>query len=420
VTLEQAYALAIKSSPTVRLLAQRTRAARHRYEESFIPLKPTLGLRASYTHNDELLRLDPNEFIPSGLGLVSSAEPIRIQERNQFAVYIKATVPLLRPGTYPQISAARNQARVAQLREIRSKEDFLLEVGRGYYRLLAWKEGITALERKVARDRQSVKQAKARVQSGTTPRTDQLRAELELTQSFGQLDQERIRLSAGRASLAILLGLTEAIDVVRPPLTTTWMSVSSLEALCDRAGNDRQDLHAAALELEAARMLKKAVRLSFLPSAEAAGLFRWDSVKGFSERKVHGQFMLNLTMPLYDGGQRYSLLRMSEINIARRKAEQDQLKRQVHHELIRQRAMLRSALSNVVVTRQAIELARSAAKDTERHYQVGAATQLELLDANQRLLQAELAAAQLGFQIAAARLGLEHATGVLRHRAANR
>ena len=418
-SLDQAYRLAIRHNPNIAMLRERVaqaEAARHR---AWSALKPSASFQGSYTHNDQEIVIDFSGMFPAGI-TPPSGFPSRsvYQLQDQFAFTVGASLPIFRGPAYPRLSAARTGIEVARLREVRSQQEFLLRVAQAYYQVVSREDAVKALETKLGVDRKHLTVARTRLEVGQAPRSEVLRADLVATQDEQTLLAQRNGVEAARRALAILIGVPDRPQVERPaePAAPS-LSESEMVATAQTA---RLDLKAADLSIRVARKSVEAVWMSFLPSLDLSWAYRWTEAQGFATNQGMWNLMASLNVPIYDAGLRYADLRDARSRLIEAREQQRALNLDIETEVVRLRSDLASAVAGVVSARKAVTLAHTTLEDMEASFQVGAATQLDVLDASQRLLDAELQLTSSLSNRDLSRLAILHALGrfdPLRHQA---
>ncbi len=405
-SLERAYELALKNNPTLRVLGERVTQAEAARLRAWAALKPTASFQASFTHYDQAIVFDLGQYSPVP---IPNATPIEIQKQNQLAFAAVANLPLFRGPAYPRIGMARKGVETARLREVRSRQDFLLRVAQAYYLAVSRGEAVAALEHKLAVDRKHLASARAQVEVGQAARVNELRADLVLTQDTQALTSQKIALAAARRQLAILCGVAGSVEVARPPEPASPGGTE--RSLLADARRVRTDLRASELSIALAAQAREATWWGFLPSLDLSWMYRWTEAAGFATQRGSWNLMLTLNVPIYDGGLRYAELREARSREVEAREQHAALGLEVETEIVRLRAELEAAEASVVSARKALGLAQRTGRDMQASYEVGAATQLDVLDAAQRELDAALAVTSSLFQRDLARLALQHARG---------
>ncbi len=398
ITIEQAYALALRNNPTLELMAEAVRQAEAERYKAWAALKPTAAMQTTLNVYDEEIAFD----FP-GMGSVT------LQKKTQFGMNLVATVPLFVGPAYPAIGLARKTVELKQLDQARSRQALMLQVAGAYYAVVSQKEVVTALQHKVQVDEKNLAAARARFDVGSDPRSTVMRADLVLTQDQQKLRSATDGLAAARRILAIYLRTPGPLEVQQPAEPPSPLAAH--DALYGAALRDRADYQAAALGVELARKGKEVTWWGFLPSLTASWMYRWSEATNFVGDHDTWYFLFNLNLPLYDGGLRYADLRSADAGVRLAALQRKALAEGIETELVQLASSLESAEAGVVSARKALGLARATAEDMEASYAAGQTTQLDVLDAGQRLLDAELALTSSLYSRDLARLSLRHALG---------
>jgi len=404
VKLAQAFRLAMKNHPTIRILQERVRLAEVARYRSWTKVKPSAFMQQSLSIYD-------NEVIlpATAMGAPAGTPDLVFQKKYQWGSLIQLSLPLIVAPAYPAIQAAYKQVEVARLNEVRSSREFLLQVAKSYYAVVSQKEIMRSLGTKVSLDEKHLAAAKAKLEVGQTARAAVLRADLVLTQDRQKLLVARNALQAARRQLGILLGLNRPVEVERPAEPPT--PAGSYQEQLHKAVQGRGDIRAASLSVEAASKGRTAAWLTFLPTLDLSWNYRWTQAAGFIGDQDTWYFLFNLNLALYDGGARYASLKDSASKIRMAREQVRALKASIAGEIVRQRSDLTTAEAGLVSAEKALKLARASREDMDASYEVGAVTQLDVLDASQRQLEAEINLVSSKFQRDIARLSLAHALG---------
>ncbi len=405
-TLEQAYALAVRHNPTLRILKERVAQAEAARYRAWSAVKPTASFQGTFTHYDQEIVVD---FARQSPIPIPGMEPIVIQKQDQFGFVGLASVPIFRGPAYPQIGLARDGVELARLREIRSRQDFLLRIAQAYYLVVSRAETVSALEHKLEVDRKHLAAARAQFDVGQAARPAVLRADLVVTQDEQTLLAQRIALQAARRQLGILIGTRTTPEVSRPDEPA---SIEENEQSMRREALQlRVDVKAAALSQRMAEKSHDAVWWNFAPSLYLSWMYRWSEAAGFAGQRGSWNLMLTLNVLLYDAGQFYAQLRYAASRVREAEAQLAALGLEVDSQIVALRAELESAVAAVRAARKAVELAKTTESDMETSFNEGAATQLDVLDASQRYLDAQLQLTASLYNRDLSRLALAHALG---------
>src|SRR5581483_5234418 len=232
--------------------------------------------------------------------------------------------------------------------------------------------------------------AHARFEVGSGNRLDEVRAGQELATDEAQLAQAESNLVRAREALGVLVAaegpveVEEPVDLPGPP--------APAEALQD-AEEDRPDVKATRQRAEAARRVLRDSWADYMPllTAVLVPFYNSNTPVISTVPETGWQAQLVLTLPLFDGGARYGLRRERSALYEESKAQLEGLLRQARSDVRAAFDAVRRADESVRSARQAARLAHDALEMTMLAYREGATNDLEVVDAQRRARDADVA-----------------------------
>ncbi|MFZ9886276.1 MAG: TolC family protein [Myxococcota bacterium] len=341
-----------------------------------------------------------------------SAQPIVVQPAHVFGGSLQVTMPVFNGRSLPLLQNAYAAVDAVSLANRQASNALLLAVTRAYYTAATAKKMVQI----AAAQQESSNRHRAAVQSrgelDALPPLQLRRAELDVIRAEQALRQAEAGYRGAIASVGQLAGIRNRFDIEEPARGIFRQAPRGEEELFELARAARPELRAQKIALQIAERSRLDAWMSFLPSVNLVGQARATSnVSGFIASPVQGALLLTASLPLYDGGARYAALEESASRIREALLQI----RQVEDRILGQ---VRGNLEQVTLRSQALTLAEAAvsvARETQSQasalYEAGAATALDVSDANLglSLAEAELARAQLDLE--QADLGLAYVTG---------
>lgn len=250
-----------------------------------------------------------------------------------------------------------------------------------------------------------------RFRVGEITRTNVAQSEARLSSAVSNLAAAEAALIASNSAYEKVIG--HQPDSLEPPPPFPALPLTEEEAQAQALDRNPQ-LRAA---IEAERASAHAVRVEIgklLPtiSMEAsAGLSQDQSVEGFSQDQAAITALLQV--PLYESGAGYAAVRQArEINNQRR-LEAAQARRVVVEGVRNAWEALRSTRARIVSDKEAVRANEIALEGVRQEAEVGARTTLDVLDAEQELLNARVALVRSNRNEVVAVYGLMSVTGNL-------
>jgi len=415
-TLDEAVARGLAAAPRVAAAKAREAAADAQVAAQSAAGSPTVSSSAGYLRTNHV----------QAFGLTASDGSFHTvfpDIPDNFQVQAGVNVPLYTSGRVDALVASAKDARSAAGADRTATEaDLRLEIATAYWTLVTARASVTVLEQAVERAGAAVSDAKARVDAGFRPPSDQRSAEAERARESVQLIDARHAAALAEVVLDRLTGLplgtpvAAASSVEQADARATDLAQQPIPDLVARAGQSRPELEALRRQAASLDASSDAARDATKPMVGASGtveparpnqLF----VPRRDQWKTSWSVGVNVSWALWDGGR-------ARAEAAASTAQADALRRQADDVDASIAVDVRRCLLDLTSDRAAVAAAaEGVAAATEAHrvvaerFRAGVATSSDVLEAETALLQASLEQTRLA---AAARLDearLIHAVG---------
>ena len=295
--------------------------------------------------------------------------------------------------------------------ELGARFEAALQVERDYYIVLGVRELAEVARQRLARAREGLVTARARVVSGATVQSDSLQVLLEVQRAEVDVLRTEAQLVVAQLQLGRRIGRGTAVDAapldsLMPPELPLTLGDAVMQALAQGPAwrQVRANERSAAMQL-------RARQASYFPTVTLAGSVAKFDDKFFPTETTRRSVGFGISLPIWDGGQR-------ELAITRLKSSRD-LSRAIREDLENAaRHDVTEAYSNYDVSRQtfaisltAVTVAAEILRVQASRYRVGAALVLELLDAQSQLVQTQADLVQARYGVRLARAALETILG---------
>lgn len=299
--------------------------------------------------------------------------------------------------TAAQVDAA--EAGVLSGRErLREVENFILfEVVDSYVSVLRDQALIAIQRRSVQSYQYQVDQARARERGGDLTRTDIAQAEAQLRIIQTQLRQAEANLERSRARFAAVVGRNPGTLAPPPPLPGVPASIDMAFRVAE---SESPTLWQAILNERAGRARISAERAERNPilSADAAiGINNPNSI-GFGGLERGASASATLTVPLLTAGVVASRVRQAIANQQALAFNVEATRRGVDSQVQNSWNQSVSSSEQLVIATEAVQAAEQALTGVRRGFQEGFRSNFEVLDSEQRLLNAQIIVANAAYQ----------------------
>ena len=311
------------------------------------------------------------------------------QIRTPRGIALNITQPLFRGfRTEAEISEAENTISAERYRLLAIEQEVLLDAATSYMDVV---RDQAVLEFNVGNEqvlRRQLEATRDRFQVGEITRTDVSQAEARLAGASADRIQAEGNLEAGRAAYRNVIG--QAPENLRAPDAPSGLPVNKEDAIATaRKGNP--NVLAALSDERAARDRVAGVRGELLPTLDLSGKLSRDLESVNNTSRTHEKSIkATLTMPLYQAGAVHSRLREARQTVRRERLQSEQVRRDAEEDATRGWERLITARARVESFSAQVRANGIALEGVEREAAVGARTVLDILDAEQELLDSRV------------------------------
>lgn len=401
-TLADALNAAYSRNPTLEASRASARATDEQYPQARARLLPQVSATATYGEQ----RIDNNL---SG----QSANDILRSKPGSYG--LQATQSVFAGGrNIGAINQANANIEAAQESLRSTEQNVLLNTIAAYMDVRRDAEILKIRANNVDLLLRQVEEAQARFDVGEITRTDVAQAQARLAGARAQLAVARANLEASRANYTAIVGNPPDQLEAPPPLAAALPS--SLDMAVEQALSANPDYLQSQNLVKAARAQMTIDRASLLPQISVTGRVarNFDDYTGFAPPDSGAaSAVATLTIPLYQGGLARSRVAQARQNLQRAQAQAEGARRQVATDVTTAWNDLDAARQTIVSTREQVEANQLAFDGAEQERDVGLRTTIEVLNAQQELLDSRVAQAQAERNAYVTAHGLLQAVGAL-------
>ena len=236
--------------------------------------------------------------------------------------------------------------------------------------------------------RRQLEAANDRFEVGEITRTDVAQAEARLSDSISNQIQSEGNLRSTRANFERIIGRSP--EALEDPLVPSDFPESEDAALAIALEN-HPDIEAAKFNEESSRYDIRATSGQLLPSVSVDGrLSTGKETSAAGSNTDSARIGAVLTVPLYQSGSVYSQVRQARQINSQRMQEIEESVRAVREFVIQSWEQLETARSRIGSNEEAVRANTIALEGVEQEAQVGSRTTLDVLNAEQELLQSKV------------------------------
>ena len=271
-------------------------------------------------------------------------------------------------------------------------QEVAYQVTGAYYEVLLAEETVNVYEKSIEVQQRYLKQTRDFMEVGDATRLDLLRAETQLATTEPGLLQARHNLVQAKKNFNFLLGRPLETEVLTAPADEpSDLQAPSLESVISQAILGRPDLQRLNVQVKMYDKTVKVFKADSRPRVDLNGYY------GFSTIDTRDQFdrsfeawrvAVEVSVPVFDGFRNRGIVRQYKSQQAQKEIDTATLAERVRLEARQSIDAFTAAAEVFRARRMALASAEEQERVTADMYEQGLATSYELLDSNQKTVQA--------------------------------
>ena len=375
--LLQIYDMAVVSDPALREAEQTLFATREVKPQARSLLLPNLSLKGDASYYDvdssSSLRGDRSE----------SYETQQIQAVVSQSVFNRAS--------WMTLQQADNVIAQAEAEYRNSQIDLMVRTTEAYFDVLRAADAVTVREALVRADERQLEQSKQRFEVGLVAITDVNESQAAYDKSRADLINAKNALNNAWEALRTIVGpISVPLARLGEKLPLAPPEPNEIDAWASTAIRNNYGILAATESVNSSKRAIEIERSGYYPKVDLqAG---YDVSRSGSELGTDSDSAfvgLSVSVPIFQGGSVASKTREAGYNYRAAQDRLDQVRRQVDQQAKNAFRGILSSIEDVRARQASIVSARSALESTQAGLEVGTRTQVDVLNAQRSLFQAE-------------------------------
>lgn len=397
-----AVRIVLATNPAVRVKEDLAAAADVRVRETGTVWNPTVSAEGSYTY---LAPIATIEFGPSEFRLFPAHNvDVHLGVRQQVYDFGRTTATAdLRQKQTEGVHLGADLTRTA----------LAFQTIQAYNAVLYLRAAVRVQDDQIRTLEEHIGVMQKRSAAGTGTEFDVLTSEVRVASVRNQRSDLMNALAKAEAALGRLLGRPDQRDLPLSGAFTPGGTTPGLDSLIAVGVRERQEMRAAVIEEESARLELRVAGTSDRPNVNAgvAYGFRNGLMPNLDVLRGNLAASVRVEVPIIDGGKTAHREEAAEAMLRAAQARREDLEAQVRMEVRQAYADVVSASEKVATSTLQVRQAREALALARKKFDAGTITNLDLLDMETALQQADLLYLQSLYARTVSVSGLDRATG---------
>jgi outer membrane protein len=382
-TLEGALVLAYQNNPTLNAQRASVRATDEGVPQALAGYRPRVTVNGAVgsQYTDSLTR--SATFAASYTQLSGTMTPSNVGLTATQTLFNGFQTPNRTRQAESQVQAARETLRVAE-------QITLLNAVTAYMNLLRDSAILDLQRRNVEVLQEQLRQTRDRFNVGEVTRTDVAQSESRLAAGRSQVLSAEATYKASVATYRQVIGIEPGR--LAPGSPVDRFSPSTQGASIGVGTATHPAVTSAQYSVDAALLQVKVAEGALYPTLALQGNVQQAYESSLLQlRTFNASAIAQLTVPIYQGGAEYSLIRQAKETLGQRRLDLDTARDQVRQSIVQAWGQLEAAKANIEATQAQVQAAEIALNGVREEARVGQRTTLDVLNAQQELVNARVA-----------------------------
>jgi hydrophobic/amphiphilic exporter-1 (mainly G- bacteria), HAE1 family len=389
VTFDEAITRALEKNPTVAIAATNILRSEAILAQTRAQTLPRVGVSATNTTLDT-----GREFGGQ-----------TVQPQNQTVLGLNATLPI-GPAQWAAKAQAMDQVAIARLSVTDTRRQIAVATASAYLAILAAKRQVAVVNTAIETARGQLEYNTRRREGGVGSRLNELRSSQLLSSTEAQLEALRLAVRRAQEALGVLIVANGPADENGEPTFEVPQETAEGEWL-----PNRPDVRVLLAQRDANERVVNDSKRDWWPVASLTFGPQLLTPAGLFQPSRTWSFSMQLSQPLFEGGQRRGLRRQRESIFEASKLSLEQLQIEARSDVRIARAAIEARDRALTAARQAAQTANEVLKITIIAFDAGSTTNIEVIDAQRSARDAESVVVEAEDAVRQARLELLVALG---------
>ncbi len=383
-TIETALARAYQSNPQLNAQRAIVRQTDEGVPQALSGYRPTVSATATLgrQYTDLKQTIPPASFLPSGASFAAQglSTPRSVGVSGAQTLFNGEQTANKVRAAESQVSAARETLRVMEESVLLSAATVYMDMSRDSANLEVQQNNIRVLQR-------TLRDTRNRFEAGQVTSTDVAQAEAQLAAGEASLHAAESTLMTTRANYRRIIGIEPANLAAASPVDR--LSPSTLSSAITVGTAENPSVIAALYGVDVAQLQVKIAEGALWPTLAAQYSVQQQYFPTITTPKEFtDSVLLNLSVPLYQGGAEYSAIRLDKETVGQQRLNVDQVRDQTRANIVQAWGQLQAAKAQIEAAIRQNDAAERALTGVRNEALAGQRTTQDVLNAEQVLVNA--------------------------------
>lgn len=421
--MEKALEIALSENPTIKVANKEIQKKQYAQKGSYASLFPQISFGADYnrTLKKQVMYMDGFDMgsteIPGMENMPSMDEGIEVGRDNNWSLGFNASMPIVNASLWKSLSISAVDVEMAVEQARSSKIAMVNQVKKSYYGVLLANDSYRVFKDSYDNAMENYLDIKRKFEQGTVAEYDLIRANVTVKNSEPNMLQAENALVLAKWQLKALLGMDLDMNIQCEGQLSDFESnlfgdYLSTDTTLD-SNTDLKQMDLQAKQLEKTMTMQK---FEYLPTLSLTSMYQWTAMNNDFKFKnymwnPYSMIGVSLSVPIFSGGSKFYKIKQTKNSIEQLNLQREDTQRNLQLAIKQYIDNMNTCVKRFDASQKGVEQAERGYMISQKRYDTGAGTLLEMNDSELALTQARLNFNQAIYDYMVAKADLEKVLG---------
>lgn len=388
-SLDECVRIALDGNPSVKVADMEVTRADYSKRETLASLLPQVDFSLVYSRSIELQKMKMN--------FGDQTQTIKMGTDNSWNMGFQAAVPVIAPQLWKQLDLSDTQIAASAEAARASRLDLVNQVRCAYYALLLAKASRETLRQNYDNALFNATLYEKKFEAGTASEYDVLRSRVQVTNIEPELLQADIAVRRARLQLSVLMGLPATLEIDTDASISDYQrDMFARQAEAEYILDDNTQLRSMDIRIRGLRQSVDLRKMAWIPTLSATFSLSWSSLSNGNmfrnlDFNPYSNAGFALSVPIFSGGSKWYGLKSSKVELAEAALQREDLEHTLQMQARLAADNIDMEARQIASSEQGVRQAEKAHAIMQESFEIGAASYLDLRDAELAETRAQLA-----------------------------
>ena len=384
-TLDKAIELALSENHTMKVADQEIQLKEVAKKEAWQNLLPTVTIDGTISYNIKVAE------IKTSMGSFKMG----MDDSNTWNGALQVAIPLFAPAVYKTMNLTKSDLELAVEKSRGSKLDLINQVTKAYYQLMLAQDSYKVLQDNYKQAEINYDIVNAMFQQGSVSEYDKISAEVQKNSAWPSVVSGMNAVNLAKLQLKVLMGITADINLVIDDNLQNHENEMSTNPTQEINLANNSTLRQIDLQGELLNRQRKILNTSFMPTIALVGSYQYQSMSN-TNWEVHNynwsnasSLTLSLSIPLFKASN-FTKLKSNKIQQWQLYENRTNTERMLRMQAQSYIDNMTTSAKQLESNKQAVNLAKKGLTISQKRYEIGNGTILELNNSQVQLTNMQL------------------------------